>query len=247
MLRARDFRYHAWQQLNGKWGTMALATLLMELIMGLCGGLSYIAIGAIAAIIVAGPLSIGYAILSMQVIRGAEIKVDTLFSGFRMFERSFVLYLLNAIFTALWSLLFIIPGIIKALSYSMSPFILVDNPNMSPNDARKLSMQMMEGNKWRLFCLELSFIGWYILVALTFGILSFWVTPYEQTAVASFYQSLIADNQQFNQHDNQQYYGQPPYDGYAQQPDNGGYGEPRQDDGYGVPPEDPFEQDSNKF
>ncbi len=237
MLKAKDFRYHAWQQLKGKWGTMALATLIINAITGVCSGLAYVGgLGAIAAFIIAGPLSLGFTILSMQVIRGAEIKIDTLFSGFKMFERAFVLYLLNSIFTALWSLLFVIPGIIKALSYSMSPYLLVDNPNLKPNDARKLSMSMMEGNKWRLFCLECSFIGWVILTALTFGILSFWVTPYMQTATASFYQSLIAENPQ---------YVQQPENNYEQPPVNPDYNDGN--DYNDVPPADPFEEDSNRF
>ena len=87
----------------------------------------------------------------------------------------------------------IIPGIIKSLSYSMSYFILLDNPDMSANDARKESMEMMDGNKGRLFCLYLSYIGWYLLSILTFGILLFWVGPSVRTATAFFYQSLLPE------------------------------------------------------
>ena len=68
------------------------------------------------------------------------------------------------------------------------------HPDMNPNDARKASMEMMKGNKWRLFCLELSFIGWCILSTLTFGILYFWVLPYMQSAMAAFYESIKNGN-----------------------------------------------------
>ena len=70
---------------------------------------------------------------------------------------------------------------------------MYDNPSIAPDAARKASIEMMRGNKWRLFCLDFSFIGWYLLSVLTFGILSFWVLPYHYSATAAFYQSLIAE------------------------------------------------------
>ena len=73
----------------------------------------------------------------------------------------------------------------------MSYYILIDNPGLSANEARKRSMAMMRGNKWRLFCLDFSFIGWIVLCVLTFGILVFWVAPYQEAARAEFYQDLI--------------------------------------------------------
>lgn len=72
----------------------------------------------------------------------------------------------------------------------MSTFILADNPQLSQSEARKASVEMMNGHKWRLFCLELSFIGWVLLSALTLGILLFWVTPYMHAAFAAFYEDL---------------------------------------------------------
>ncbi|MDE7216455.1 MAG: DUF975 family protein, partial [Clostridia bacterium] len=115
------------------------------------------------------------------------------FDGFKYFARSLVLYITNNILIALWSLLFVIPGVIKYCSYSMSYFILLDNPEMSANDARKKSMEMMDGNKWRYFCLQLSYIGWGLLCVLTFGILTLWVSPSMRTATAFFYQSLLPE------------------------------------------------------
>ena len=82
-----------------------------------------------------------------MVANNETIKVENLFNGFKDFARTFSLHLINSVFIFLWSLLFIIPGIIKALSYSMSYFILQENPNLSANEARKESMRLMEGNK----------------------------------------------------------------------------------------------------
>lgn len=113
--------------------------------------------------------------------------------GFKSFGDSLALHILNAIFTFLWSLLLVIPGIIKAYSYSMGYFILADRPDLSGNQARKRSMYLMKGHKWQLFCLDFSFIGWYLLSLLTLGILAFWVYPYHMTARAEFYNELLVE------------------------------------------------------
>ena len=98
---------------------------------------------------------------------------------------------LRDLFLFLWSLLFFIPAIIKAYSYRMVPYILADHPEMSGTEVITLSRQMMNGSKWRAFVLDLSFIGWHILSALTMGILGiFYVTPYKCSTDAELYQAL---------------------------------------------------------
>lgn len=191
MLKAKDYRKAAWLKLSGKWGTMALITLIDGLIMGACGALSYFYVGGIASLLLTGPLSLGLAIVSLNVVGQRTVEAGQLFEGFKNYAGALVAYLLIAIFTAFWSLLLVIPGIVKAYSYSMTFYILAENPAMSANDARKLSMRLMNGNKWRLFCLQFSFIGWYLLCVLTLGILAFWITPYVQTATAEFYKSIL--------------------------------------------------------
>lgn len=99
-------------------------------------------------------------------------------------------YLLMCIFIFLWSLLFLIPGIIKALSYALAPYILKDYPELSANQAINLSMKMMKGHKFDLFWLYLSFIGWGILCIFTLGIGYLWLMPYMTTTVAAFYQNV---------------------------------------------------------
>ena len=101
----------------------------------------------------------------------------------------FLMYL----FIVLWSLLLIIPGIIKAFSYSMTQFILEENPELSANEAIDHSRAMMKGHKFDLFWLLLSFIGWGILCIFTFGIGYIWLTPYVNTSVAAFYEDVKAD------------------------------------------------------
>jgi uncharacterized membrane protein len=97
------------------------------------------------------------------------------------------------VYTLLWTLLFIIPGIIKSLSYAMTPFVLRDNPEMKNNEAIELSMKMMDGHKGDLFWLYLTFIGWGILCIFTFGIGYFWFAPYVQASTAQFYEEVKAD------------------------------------------------------
>lgn len=198
MMRAKDYRQAAWEKLRGKWGTMAIATLIYALIMGACGALMLAYIGGIAGLFLTGAFTLGLAIMGLAVARMQEVRAAQLFDGFKNYGSSLALFLLITIFTALWSLLLVIPGIIKAYSYSMSWYILADNPQMGANEARKQSMTYMNGNKWRLFCLHFSFIGWMLLDILTFGILYFWIIPYMQTAQAEFYRDIIAERSETN-------------------------------------------------
>lgn len=192
-MKAKDYRKAAWRKIgeHNNWGMLAVITLVYSLITGACGGLSWIGIGAVALLILGGPLAVGYAITAKKAMDGETVKIDALFDGFKDFTRTLVLYLLNTIFVFLWTLLLIVPGIIKSYSYSMSYYILIDNPDLSSDEARKKSMEMMKGHKWKLFCLDLSFIGWGILCVLTFGILSFWIQPYQECARVEFYNNLI--------------------------------------------------------
>lgn len=132
-----------------------------------------------------GLYSIGYKAINRQ-----KIEITTIFDGFRNFGNVFILNLLISIFTFLWTLLFIIPGIIKGLSYSMANFIMAENPDISAPDAIKESKKLMDGNKLDYFLLSLSFIGWYILEFFTLGILSVWLMPYVITTQAAFYEAV---------------------------------------------------------
>ena len=191
MLKEKNFRLEAWEKLRGKWGTFALIAFIHSLIMGVCGALTYIYVGEIITLLVGGPFALGLAMIALNVVRTRKVEVNQLFSGFREFGKAFIVNLLNSILIVLWTLLLIIPGIIKSFSYSMSYYILADEPTLTATEIRHHSIELMRGNKWRLFCLEVSFIGWWILCILTLGILSFWIIPYQQSAIAAFYQSLL--------------------------------------------------------
>ena len=95
-----------------------------------------------------------------------------------------------AVFTFLWSLLLVIPGIIKAYAYSMSFYILADNPELTASEALAKSQSLMRGHKMELFILELSFIGWFFLIGLTFGLAAIYVAPYMEATMANFYNSI---------------------------------------------------------
>ena len=121
---------------------------------------------------------------------GKDVEIKDAFSGFDDFWAAFKVTFRVALFTFLWSLLFVIPGIIKAYSYSMALYILAENKGKSSRECVKESMAMTEGHKMDLFILSLSFIGWMLLSAITFGIAYIWVGPYMNATFANAYKSL---------------------------------------------------------
>ena len=188
MLKAKEFRQTAWGKLRGKWGQMALSAFIYSLIMGACSALT---VGTVALLLLSGPMTLGLTLLALNAARGEDVSVNRLFDGFKNFGSAVWLHISNGLLIFLWTLLLIVPGIIKTFSYALSFHVLKDHPELSANEARKRSMVLMSGNKWRLFCLRFSFIGWWLLCLLTLGILSFWITPYQNTAIAEFYISLL--------------------------------------------------------
>ena len=121
------------------------------------------------------------------VLHNRADSVGVLFERFDIFFKAVGLQLFMGFFVFLWSLLFIIPGIIAGFRYAMAPYIMAENPDIGIREAVNLSKQMMDGHKGRLFGLHFSFIGWALLSSLTFGIGSLWLTPYENAAYAAFY------------------------------------------------------------
>lgn len=130
----------------------------------------------------------------LGLIEGKRVKFSMFATGYtEAWGKSILLSFLIWIFTLLWSLLFIIPGIIKAYSYRMAFFILADNPELSASEALQKSKEMMKGHKLDLFILDLSFIWWSLLVAITFGVALIYVAPYVGATQANFYESLKED------------------------------------------------------
>lgn len=151
-------------------------------------------LGTIIALIVGGPIAFGTSLFFLNLTRTASAKIEDVFSGFKRFGNTFMLSLLMGIFTFLWALLLIVPGIIAAFSYSMSFYILIDNPSLSASEAIERSKEMMSGQKGRLFSLYISFAGWFILSILTFGIGFIWLEPYVQASTAAFYEDLKGES-----------------------------------------------------
>jgi uncharacterized membrane protein len=169
-----------------KWLMTVVAYIVCSAIVG---ALSSIGIG----LIFAGCLMFGYYALFLSIARGKdEVDIGQLFDGFKgdRFGKSLVLYILTTLYTFLWSLLFVIPGIVKSYSYSMAFYIMHDRPDLTASQCIDESRRLMDGRKMDLFCLHLSFIGWAILCVFTLGIGALWLEPYMQTAQANFYEEL---------------------------------------------------------
>lgn len=165
-------------------GTYVLALVIISAATGVTFGLG--------AIVIAPPIAIGLAFFSLSAYRGQPVNVELMFrSGFDGFGRKLGGYLWMELFTFLWSLLFIVPGIIKLFAYFATPYILADCPKVPATQAIKLSMRMMKGHKGELFVMALSFIGWEILSVLTAGILDiFYVGPYREISFAGFFEEV---------------------------------------------------------
>ena len=140
--------------------------------------------------IIGGTIQLGYSVYLLKQYHRQETSISDLFSQFFRFGTGFAQQFLVGLYTTLWTLLFIVPGIIKSFSYAMTPFILADDPNLTANQAITRSRELMDGHKWQLFVLSLTFIGWEILGALCFGIGLLWVTPYKNAAYAAFYRQI---------------------------------------------------------
>lgn len=137
-------------------------------------------------------VTVGYARFNLDLVDGEEGTVQTLFRYFPQWKTMLVAGFLQGLYIVLWTLLFIIPGIIAVYRYAMTSYILAENPEMSAGEAIDRSKELMKGNKWRLFCLQFSFIGWSILCAFTLGIGTLWLTPYMEAASAAFYRDITA-------------------------------------------------------
>ncbi len=137
----------------------------------------------------------GYAKFNLDLIdRQKGVQLNTLFDYFSYWKTAVCAGLLQTLYVFLWMLLFIIPGIVASYSYAMTYYILAENPRLTASEAIALSKQMMRGNRWRLFCLHISFFGWSILATLSFGIGNLWLTPYRQAAAAAFYREIAGTN-----------------------------------------------------
>ena len=207
-----EIRQEALSLMKGNWGSAVLVTVALYLIIIICAVVSTTigtmiggdtisnSIGQILSllttILVSYPILFASMMLFLHFVRGEQkLYIGGLFKVFSKpyYGKSIGVYLLMYIFTLLWSLLLIVPGIIKSLAYSLAPFILVDNPELSANQAINESVKMMKGHKMDLFLIMLGYMGFALLSILALGIPLLWVVPYYQAVLAKFYEEVKAD------------------------------------------------------
>lgn len=188
MFCCSDLKARARAQLNGRYGMLLGVTLVYLLITGV---LSYTVAGAL---LLAGPLMFGLYWCIAAVVRGNNVGIEKLFCGFNDFGGTMLLGLMYQLYIFLWSLLFLIPGIIKSVEYSMAFFVKVDHPELDWKQCLTESGRLTYGHKWDIFVLQLSFIGWYLLCILTCGIGVFFLMPYVYTTMGNAYEQLKAND-----------------------------------------------------
>lgn len=210
----QEYKNAALAALKGNWAPFVVAMIIMMafmyVIMGpymvveqASLGLHQVPVSPVFALIACAvyilgmpllvmPLTLGYDYATNRLlVEGDNRAVGNLFrDSFGRWGRKVWGMFLMTLFTSLWSFLLIIPGLIKYYAYALTPYILIDNPELSANQAINLSVKMMKGHKFDLFFLHLSFIGWIFLSIFTFGIGLLWLIPYMVTAQAAFYQDV---------------------------------------------------------
>lgn len=187
-----ELKSNAKAQISGKIGILFLITLIIGLISFGAGAILGLIPGGslVATVIITPAFSLSVYRVYLNLFNGKAPEVKDAFSGFDDFWSAFKVNFLVSLFTMLWSLLFVIPGIVKAYSYSMSYYILAENKGKPALECIRESKAMTDGHKMDLFVLSLSFIGWLLLVGITCGIAAIWVGPYMQATLANAYQSL---------------------------------------------------------
>ena len=145
---------------------------------------------AVLYFVLSSVVAVGYARSNLELVDGGEASFEALFGYFSHWKNTAWTKLRKSLFILGWSILLLVPGILAAYSYAMTDFLLAEDPELSAEEAMSRSRELMLGNRWRLFCLQISFIGWSILSAMTLGIGDLWLTPYRQAATAAFYREL---------------------------------------------------------
>ena len=160
----------------------------------LIGGAVYLILAAVVLgvlyFILGSVIEVGYARFNLNLTGGEKPPFETLFSYFPNWKTVAVARLLQTVYVLLWTCLLVIPGIVAGYSYAMTGYILAEHPELTAGEAIAQSKAMMDGNRWRLFCLHFSFIGWNILCALTLGLGNLALRPYTAAAEAAFYREI---------------------------------------------------------
>ncbi len=184
-------RGFARESLTGNWLNVILASLIFS-------GVSSVVSSAYGAVfLIMGALLFGLYLYYLTIVREKIGDFNLLFKAFSfsgknlgLFGKTLGVYLLMNLYIFLWTLLLIVPGIIAAYSYRMVFYLMIDDPDIGVSEALRQSKKIMYGYKSKLFCLDLSFIGWVLLCILTLGIGLLWLYPYMLTSQTIFYEEL---------------------------------------------------------
>ena len=205
-----EIRQDSLSIMKGNWTSGVVVVLLLCVAVTLCSiptsllGLSGSEtsssiseiLNLLVAIFIFYPLAMSMVIMFLSFVKsGEKLSAKGLTLGFKspLYSKSIVLYLLIAIYTFLWSLLLIVPGIIKSLSYALAPYILAENPELKANEAIEKSMAMMNGHKMQLFLMWLGYVGFALLSIFAFCIPLLWLYPYYQVVMAKFYEEVKSE------------------------------------------------------
>lgn len=183
----QEIRHEASVMLKGNWNVPVLVALVFGVIA------SFTSCSFPLVLFVYAPMSLGFVKMMIGYVRGTQrMEVEGIFSAFNStyYWKSMGLYLLQGIYTFLWTLLFIIPGIVKYCSYFFAPYILADNPTMTAEESICRSMQIMEGHKMQLFLMLLGYTALAMLSSILLFIPMLWIMPYYQVALAKFYEEV---------------------------------------------------------
>ena len=195
MKKSEEYRSFARQNLKNNWGTAILVCVVILLLSSASNIIPVI--GYVVSLLLAGQLAVGEFYYYIALHNKENASFNHLFKDFGTdLFKNFVVNLLQTLYLILWFMLFIIPGIIKVYSYSMTMYLKAKQPNLQANEAITLSRKIMDGKKWKLFCLQFSFIGWIILSIITLGIGLIFLLPYMQASTTAFFEDAYAEYQQ---------------------------------------------------
>ena len=184
----KDLMEQARASLQGNWGLAVGSCFVFGAIAMLAAVIPIL--GNVISFIITGAMSLGLAIFFLAISRAQEPAFPMIFQGFSRFGTALAAYFFTTLFIILWMLLLIIPGIIASLSYSMTYYILADDPSIGALAAIKRSKEMMKGMKWKFFCLGFRFFGWALVCCLTLGLGFLWLVPYMNCSTAKFYDDV---------------------------------------------------------
>ena len=221
-MNAKELRAWGRERLSGNWGKAVAVSLIGGLLGGgvdaLSGALevSYqgeiglvdsvprevwpmmltiTIVTALLALVIGGSIRLGICTFHLNLFHRREARFGDLFSNFDRLGRGFCMQFVTGLFVFLWGLLLFIPGIIASYRYAMVPYLMAEFPDLGVMDAIRESKRLMHGNKWRLYCLRLSYIGWSFLSLMTGWIGDLWLVPYQYAGDTAFYMMVTGRSQ----------------------------------------------------